>query len=96
MAILSEKIEEMKAQMESLKAESSGSGNMTDISGKLDEMKAQMEAFKSSETVSAEQTVKLEITLTGRLEADMDKLVAVISQKLNNIAIQTGKQRFSI
>lgn len=96
MAILSEKIDEMKAQMESLKAESSGSGNMTDISGKLDEMKAQMEAFKSSETVSAEQTVKLEITLTGRLEADMDKLVAVISQKLNNVAIQTGKQRFSI
>lgn len=96
MAALSEKIEEMKAQMESLKAEAAGSGNMTDISGKLDEMKAQMEAFRSSEAVSAEQTVKLEITLTGRLEADMDKLVAVISQKLNNVAIQTGKQRFSI
>lgn len=96
MAALSEKLDEMKAQMESLKAEAAGSSNMTDISGKLDEMKAQMEAFRSSEAISAEQTVKLEITLTGRLEADMDKLVAVISQKLSNIAIQTGKQRFSI
>ncbi|MCM1577489.1 MAG: hypothetical protein NC078_01655, partial [Ruminococcus sp.] len=45
-------------------------------------------------TSSGGGTIKLQLELNGRLEADMDRLAAVIAQKFDNIAIRTGRQVF--
>jgi len=39
--------------------------------------------------------ISLELLIDGRLQADMDKLTAVIRKKFDNIAIQSGKKVFS-
>lgn len=41
-----------------------------------------------------EQTIKLSIDISGQLSADVDELTTVISKKVNDIVVQTGKGVF--
>ena len=63
------------------------------INSKLDSLIGTLSQLSSG--VSGGIPVTLDLTVDGKLQADMDNITAVIRQKFNNISIQSGKKVFS-
>ncbi|MGN0667279.1 MAG: phage tail tape measure protein [Huintestinicola sp.] len=63
------------------------------INSKLDRLMGTLSQLSSG--VSGGIPVALDLTVDGKLQADMDNIIAVIRQKFNNISIQSGKKVFS-
>ena len=87
-------------------SKASNTNSLAEISAKLDVLDNHLDKLDKLEKLdsiiqaitilsASGQTVKLQLELDGQLTADMNNITAIISQKFNNLSIQTGKQVFS-
>lgn len=84
-------------------SKASNTNSLAEISAKLDVLDDHLDKLDKLDSIiqaitilsASGQTVKLQLELAGQLTADMNNITAIISQKFNNLSIQTGKQVFS-
>ena len=71
---------------------SSEAASLEQVSTKLDSV---IELLNKLAISNNSLPIALDLTVSGRLQADMNSITAVIQQKFSNIAIQTGKKVFN-
>lgn len=71
---------------------SSEAASLEQVSTKLDSV---IELLNKLAISNNSLPIALDLTVSGRLQADMNSITAIIQQKFSNIAIQTGKKVFN-
>lgn len=71
---------------------SSEAASLERVSTKLDSV---IELLNKLSVSNNSLPIALDLTISGRMQADMNSITAIIQQKFSNIAIQTGKKVFN-
>lgn len=71
---------------------SSEAASLEQVSTKLDSV---IELLNKLAISNSSLPIALDLTVSGRLQADMNSITAIIQQRFSNIAIQTGKKVFN-